>query len=74
MAAAARSKKQPSDVAERYPRSVALKGGSKADLHLMAPPIVNLVQKFARACPANDFVVMRRTLQRECSLVLFGMG
>jgi L-amino acid N-acyltransferase YncA len=60
--AATRSKKQATEIASRYPRSVALKGGAKVDLRLMTPSDVDMVHKFAKALPANDLLFLRRNI------------
>ena len=68
MAAAARSKKQTTDVASRYPRSVALKGGASVDLRLMTPADVDLVHRFAKALPANDLLFLRRNITDKAAV------
>ncbi len=68
MAAAARSKKQTNDIASRYPRGVALKGGAKVDLRLMTSADVDLVHKFAKALPGNDLLFLRRNITDKAAV------
>src|SRR6185295_8221453 len=68
MAAAARSKKQPADVAGRYPRSVALKGGANLDLRLMTVADVDLVHRFPKALPPNDLLFLRRNITDKAAV------